>query len=210
LDYDAATRLLDGHDADNDGNGPDDAEFLEQWRETRRKELEREAVTRSGALNNRKMSPSMRIYGRLDVVDALGYLDAVEKVRQDTTVVVFVTDPEVSESGLMLGESFLFSLSLSFSFLTRLMLTNRPKQCSVSAAVEAALLPLVRQHATVHFVKVDCGDIEFDSAAVPAFLAYRNQGDLFANLTGMLDLIPDDEEFGTDSLRVLFEKHNVL
>jgi hypothetical protein len=70
----------------------DSSDFIEQWREARRKELE------SGApvIRNRRTSPSIRTYGRLDEVDALGYLDAVEKVRSETVVVVFVTDLEVS------------------------------------------------------------------------------------------------------------------
>lgn len=62
----------------------------------------------------------------------------------------------------------------------------------------------------VHFVKVHYEDIEFDNAAVPTILAYRNQGDLFANLTGIIDMIPEEEEFDTNALRRLFEKHGIL
>jgi hypothetical protein len=53
-------------------------------------------------------------------------------------------------------------------------------------------------------------DIEFDNAAVPSILAYRNQGDLFANLTGIVEMIPDNEDFGTESMRKLFHKHSIL
>lgn len=53
-------------------------------------------------------------------------------------------------------------------------------------------------------------DIEFDNAAVPAILAYRNQGDLFANLTGMIEMIPEDEDFDSTSLKRLFKKHNIF
>ncbi|GAO17539.1 hypothetical protein UVI_02003070 [Ustilaginoidea virens] len=53
-------------------------------------------------------------------------------------------------------------------------------------------------------------DIEFDNAAVPALLAYRNQGDLFANLTGIIEMMPDEEPVGTPSLTTLLEKHHVL
>jgi len=70
--------------------------------------------------------------------------------------------------------------------------------------------PLVSAHPEVHFVKVHYEDIEFDNAAVPTLLAYRNQGDLFANMTGLIDMIPDDEEFDTDALKRVLEKHNVL
>jgi len=45
---------------------------------------------------------------------------------------------------------------------------------------------------------------------VPAVLAYRNQGDLFANLTGILELIPEDEDFDTNSLKAIFSKHGIL
>lgn len=72
----------------------EDDSFLEQWRESRRRELEVEA---NRGIKNRRTSPSVREYGRLDEVDALGYLDAIEKVRRDTTVVVFVYDNEVRQ-----------------------------------------------------------------------------------------------------------------
>ncbi|RCI07574.1 hypothetical protein L249_1592, partial [Ophiocordyceps polyrhachis-furcata BCC 54312] len=148
----------------------DEEAFLQQWRESRRRELEVEA---GRAVRSRRTSPSMRIYGRLDKVDALGYLDAIERVGRDTKVVVFVYDDE----------------------------------CDVSATIESALLPLVKGNPTVHFVKVHYDDIEFDPAAVPSLLAYRNQGDLFANLTGLIEMMPDD---GTRSLRQLLQNHQVL
>ena len=62
----------------------------------------------------------------------------------------------------------------------------------------------------MHFVKVHYEDIEFDNAGVPAMLAYRNQGDLFANLTGLIEMIPDDEDFDSTSLRKIFQKHGIL
>lgn len=83
-------------DSDDDAlstSDPDEQAFLEEWRESRRRELESEA---SRAVRNRRTSPSSRIYGRFDEVDALGYLDAIEKVNRETTVVVFVYDHEVS------------------------------------------------------------------------------------------------------------------
>ncbi|KAG8673242.1 hypothetical protein FPOAC2_06683 [Fusarium poae] len=152
----------------------DEEAFLAEWRESRRRELESEA--NRSVRNNRRTSPSVRIYGRLDEVDALGYLDAIEKVGRETTVVVFVYDHE----------------------------------CEVSATIEQALMPIVKANPEVHFVKVHYEEIEFDNAAVPAILGYRNQGDLFANLTGLIEMIPDDETFGTSSLRQLFQKHTIL
>lgn len=75
------------------GGDDDEEEFLSQWREARRQELEKEAA--GASIRTRRTSPSTRIYGRMDEVDALGYLDAIEKVNRDTTVVVFVYDHEV-------------------------------------------------------------------------------------------------------------------
>jgi len=69
----------------------DEEEFLEQWREARRREMMREG----NDIRNRRTSPSIRRYGRFDEVDALGYLDAIEKVGRETVVVVFVYDAEV-------------------------------------------------------------------------------------------------------------------
>lgn len=74
------------------GEASDEETFLQQWRETRRRELESEA---SRAVRTRRTSPSVRVYGRLDVVDASGYLDAIETVSRETKVVVFVYDHEV-------------------------------------------------------------------------------------------------------------------
>jgi hypothetical protein len=74
---------------DEDDSG--DEKFLEQWREARRKEMMREG----NDIRNRRTSPSFRRYGRFDEVDALGYLDAIEKVGRETVVVVFVYDVEV-------------------------------------------------------------------------------------------------------------------
>ncbi|KAF3015340.1 hypothetical protein E8E14_010485 [Neopestalotiopsis sp. 37M] len=152
---------------------PDEEAFLQQWRDSRRQELEKEA---QGGVRNRRTSPSLRMFGRMDTVDALGYLDAIEKVGRETIVVVLVYDHE----------------------------------CQVSSLIHEALRPLVTEHPYIHFVKIHYEDIEFDNAAVPTILAYRNQGDLFANMTGIIDMIPEDEDFDTDSLKKVFSKHGVL
>lgn len=162
----------------SDGELDEDEEsFLAQWREARRRQMEDEKSSNNGSsIRTRRTSPSARIYGRFDTVDALGYLDAIEKVGRETVVLVYVYDEE----------------------------------CQVSSAVEAALRPLVRAHPTVHFVKVHYDDIEFDNAAVPAILAYRNQGDLFANLTGLIEMFPDDEALTTEALQKLLHQNDVL
>lgn len=74
------------------GDDEEEEEFLSMWREARRQELEKEV---GQAIRTRRTSPSTRIYGRMDEVDAMGYLDAIEKVNRDTTVAVFVYDHEV-------------------------------------------------------------------------------------------------------------------
>jgi hypothetical protein len=76
---------------DGEGSASEDDEFLERWRAQRREELQRGGSD----IMNRRTSPSVRRYGRFDEVDALGYLDAIEKVGRDTVVVVFVYDHEV-------------------------------------------------------------------------------------------------------------------
>lgn len=83
-----------GSDSDSAHSADEDEEnFLRQWRESRKRELESEDRS---TVRNRRTSPSVRTYGRFEEVDALGYLDAIEKVSRDTTVVVFVYDHEVS------------------------------------------------------------------------------------------------------------------
>lgn len=71
-------------------------------------------------------------------------------------------------------------------------------------------MPLVKSNPTIRFVKIHYEVIEFDNAAVPALLAYHNQGDLVANLTGIIEMMPDEESFGTNSLKILLERHRVL
>ncbi|KAI1313769.1 thioredoxin-like protein [Xylaria venustula] len=170
--HDSTTNLSSPADSDEDPDSDEEA-FLQQWREARRLELENEAKK---GVRSRRTSPSPRMFGRLDTVDALGYLDAIEKVGRETTVVVFVYDHE----------------------------------CEVSGMIESALRPLITTHPYIHFVKVHYEDIEFDNAAVPTILAYRNQGDLFANLTGIIDMIPEDEDFDTDSLKKVLQRKDVL
>lgn len=65
----------------------DDEAFMRTWREARAQEL----MQRS----KRRNSPSKRVYGTVETVDANGYLDAIERVPLDTVVVVCIYDPEV-------------------------------------------------------------------------------------------------------------------
>ena len=85
-----ASSSMIGSVTDNSSEEEDD-EFMARWRQTRLAQLQREAQPS----RSRTVSPSKRIWGRLVDVDACGYLDAIEKVRADTIVVVLVYDDAV-------------------------------------------------------------------------------------------------------------------
>ncbi|KAI4262528.1 MAG: hypothetical protein L6R42_002296 [Xanthoria sp. 1 TBL-2021] len=65
----------------------DEDDFMRTWRANRLTEL-----ANSTDVRTRRSSPSMRKYGTLLTVDPSGYLDAVEKVHAETTVIVFIYD----------------------------------------------------------------------------------------------------------------------
>lgn len=65
-------------------NLSDSSELMVQWRKGRMAEL------KAAAAATRRKSPSKRNYGKVEAVDAVGYLDAIEKVPKDTVVVVAV------------------------------------------------------------------------------------------------------------------------
>lgn len=69
----------------------DEDDFMRSWRAKRLDEL----ANMNQDLRTRRQSPSQRKYGTLLAVDPSGYLDAVEKVPSDTTVVVLIYDDEV-------------------------------------------------------------------------------------------------------------------
>lgn len=96
--------MLRSHD-DEEDQLEDDEEFLEQWREERKRELEAQVGREGNDIRNRRTAPSSRRYGRFDEVDALGYLDAIEKVGKETVVCVLVYDVDVSDAlAVDLGE----------------------------------------------------------------------------------------------------------
>ncbi|KAI9838147.1 MAG: hypothetical protein M1837_002642 [Sclerophora amabilis] len=82
----------------------DDEDFMQRWRNNRLTELKT-----TGEVRNRRQSPSMRQFGRMETVDAVGYLDAVEKVGPDTVVVVCIYDDQSEVSRII--ESHLGSLA---------------------------------------------------------------------------------------------------
>src|SRR5690606_18545502 len=72
-----------------DGENSSDEEIMAVWRRNRLAEL------KAAVSNNRRLSPSKRHYGRVERVDASGYLDAIEKVGRDTVVVVCIYNDSV-------------------------------------------------------------------------------------------------------------------
>ena len=79
-----------GEKSDSELGTSDDEDFMKQWRENRFQEL-----ASRGSASRRRNSPSKRVWGTFDNVDANGYLDAIERVPDDTIVVVCIYDPEV-------------------------------------------------------------------------------------------------------------------
>lgn len=71
-----------------------DSEFMTQWRAARLQELQAQADGKA----QRRVSPSRRIWGTLQEVDANGYLDAIEKVSPEDVVVVLIFDPTSTQS----------------------------------------------------------------------------------------------------------------
>lgn len=78
-------------DGDENGQDEDDEDFMAQWRMKRIDELE--AAKKNGTIgSNAYGQPVQR--GKLQVVDAMGYLDAIEKAPKGMVVVVFISDEE--------------------------------------------------------------------------------------------------------------------
>ncbi|KAL3495181.1 thioredoxin-like protein [Aspergillus germanicus] len=92
---DAATLLHNSPPPDgsaSDAEGDEDS-FMQQWRQSRMQELQ--------SRKTRRPSPWRKHYGSVDTVDAVGYLDAIEKVPSDQVVVVCIYDPESTTSSLV-------------------------------------------------------------------------------------------------------------
>jgi hypothetical protein len=75
-------------EVESSSESSDDEEFMRQWRENRMRELQANS-------QQRRSSPSKRRYGTFDDVDANGYLDTVERIPNETVVVVCIHDPRV-------------------------------------------------------------------------------------------------------------------
>ena len=161
----------------------EDEEFMQRWREKRIQELSQQH-------NRRKSSPSKRLYGTVDEVDAEGYLNAIERVPPDTTVVVCIFDPEV------ISPPSRQQISL---FLTR-------AQSSLSEEVEEALSGLARRHQTVHFVKLHHEIAEMNHLEPPALLAYRG-GELISTLVELEEQVGRGTSITETSVESLLKRY---
>ncbi|RAH53593.1 phosducin [Aspergillus piperis CBS 112811] len=90
---DDATLLQNSSPPDGSSASDDEERFLHQWRAARMQEMQARSL--------RKPSPRRKLYGSVDIVDAVGYLDAIEKVTSGTVVVVCVYDPESTTSSIV-------------------------------------------------------------------------------------------------------------
>ncbi|EXJ55682.1 hypothetical protein A1O7_08611 [Cladophialophora yegresii CBS 114405] len=84
-------------DSENIALSDDDAdsEFMRTWRANRQQELSAQSQSSQSAYQRK---PSQRSWGTFQEVDANGYLDAIEKVSDDTYVLVMIHDPSSSQS----------------------------------------------------------------------------------------------------------------
>ncbi|KAJ5817685.1 hypothetical protein N7447_007693 [Penicillium robsamsonii] len=94
--YSSSTRddvPLAGGDQSSASEDDDEARFMSKWRQSRIHELQDR--------NSRRPSPRGRRFGSVQTVDAVGYLDAIEKVTSDTVVVVCIYDHECDGSAIV-------------------------------------------------------------------------------------------------------------
>lgn len=85
------------HDEKASSDEDNEDTFMRRWREARLKELQNAGQR----IRSRTTSPSRRIYGNMPSVDGEGYLEAIEKVARDVTVVVFIYDDNSDISNMV-------------------------------------------------------------------------------------------------------------
>lgn len=66
------------------------------------------------------------------------------------------------------------------------------KKSYTSTKIESWLSLLARKHSSTRFIRLSYEEAEMDPVGVPAVLGYRG-GELFANLVGIVDLLPDTD-----------------
>ncbi|MCJ1288793.1 hypothetical protein MMC34_000322 [Xylographa carneopallida] len=90
-------RSREGSSSSEFSQEDDEAEFMRTWRANRMTEMQ---STTGRDSRTRRLSPSQRRYGYVVTVDPLGYLDAVDRVTAETTVVVLIYDAQSTISGM--------------------------------------------------------------------------------------------------------------
>jgi hypothetical protein len=168
--------------ASSDDESSEDT-FMRRWREARLRELQNAGQR----IRSRTTSPSRRIYGNMPNVDGEGYLEAIEKVARDVTVVVFIYDDNVRRP------------------LHHMITMTNTAQSDISNMVEACMRDVAQRNDTTRFIKLHYEVAEMEYAGVPAVLAYRN-GDKFAGLVPLLDELPEDSELSSVSLETVFRR----
>lgn len=161
----------------------EDEEFMRRWRESRLQELQERS--------QRRPSPSKRVYGKVDTVDAEGYLNAIERVASDTVVVVCIYDPEVCR----LRRGY---MEVCFS--------NESIQSTVSAQVEDAIEVIARKQITTRFVKLHHEIAEMSHIEAPALLAYK-AGDVICTLVDIPRQIPRGNGISSNSIEDLLQQY---
>lgn len=176
----------------------DEDDFMRTWRANRLTELANSTTD----VRTRRSSPSMRKYGTLLTVDPNGYLDAVEKVHAETTVIVYIYDDQVSPS-----ISSILPTPLPHCLPADPNTTDTPPaQSEVSRIVEDALRHLAHKHATSRFIKLHYLDAEMDDIAVPGIIAYKG-GECFANLVSLVNEIPSGRDMNSSTLEWMLQQY---
>jgi hypothetical protein len=113
-----------------------DDSFMKEWRAARLKDLQNVGQR----IRSRTNSPSRKIYGGFPLVDAEGYLDAVDKSPSDTTVVVFVYADNVRYPTLTLSSHHLIFHSLK-SQKTSMRVWLKSRSATTQSASSSYTIP---------------------------------------------------------------------
>ncbi|KFA64232.1 hypothetical protein S40285_09785, partial [Stachybotrys chlorohalonatus IBT 40285] len=133
-----------------------------------------------------------------------GYIGSSRLRGNDAKEIAFSSSPNVTdETFLEWCASRRRSLESEANSTIYCTKKDRPSG-ETSATIESALLPIVKKNTAIHYVKIYYETMEFDQAAAPAILVYKNQGDLLANLTGFTELV-SDHTFSSDVLEQLLK-----
>lgn len=84
--FSKSSRETSPTDKSSSAEEDDEDRFMEKWRTSRMQHLQRK---------NRRPSPRGKQFGKVDLVNASEYLDAIEKVTANTVVVVCIYDEQV-------------------------------------------------------------------------------------------------------------------